>query len=305
MGAFIVLICITALCLWLWKRQKIFLLIWIYYGITLLPVLGIIQVGAQAAADRYTYLPSLGPFLLTGFGISLFCEKTLMPINREILKRLYALMILLLLFVPLSIVTINQIKIWEDSLTLWNAELRTYPDSFMAYRGRGVAYLNRGILQQSIRDFSKAIELNPFYSNAYHERGAAYLMLDNFDAAIKDLNKAIELGLESESLYVDRRLAYLSAIKYYSNVLASHPDNIESYMNRGTSFAMIGQSYRALEDFNSAISLNPKSSQAYYNRGLVHKNLGNIQNAHEDFQQAARLGDKKAMKYLAEKGIRW
>jgi len=305
MGAFILMLCITAFCIWSWKKYKIFLAAWLYYIITLVPVLGIVQIGSQAAADRYTYLPSLGPFLLTGLAFSLLWEKTAIKIQSNIFKKLYMLILFLLLIAPLSITTITQIRIWKDSFTLWNIALKVSPDSYIAYRSRGLAYLNAGIFEKAIADSSKSIELNPFFGQAYHDRGKAFLMLDNFQEAIRDFNKAIELGLASEFLHIDRRLAYVSAIKYYSSVIESNPDEIESYINRGTSFAMIGQFNQALGDFNTAISLNPKFAIAYYNRGLVYRNLGNVQNALDDFQRAARLGDEKAQKYLADKGISW
>ena len=304
-GSLLFIVIITVFCVYSWRKGKhIWLTAWIYYVLTLLPVLRIIKSGAQAAADRYTYLPSLGPFLLAGIGFSLLWKKTKTTIQGVTLKK-YILIPSFLILVLLSVTTVNQIKIWKDSLTLWNTAIKLFPDSDMAYKNRGVAYLSLNNYRQAINDCNKAIQLNPYFANAYHTRGKSYLMSGNYEEASRNFNKAIELDPKSELFYFDRKLAYQLAIKDYSKAIKLNPEKIELYINRGSSFATIGQFDQALEDFNKAISLNSQLAIAYYNRGMVYRDLGNYQDAIENFQTAARLGDKQSQDYLKLKGIGW
>ena len=295
----------TVFCIYSWhKGKRIWLTVWVYYVLALFPVLGIVKIGAQAASDRYTYLPGLGPFILLGVGFSLFWEKTKITIQDTRLKK-YILIPLFLFLALLSLATVNQIKVWKDSLTLWNTVIKLFPDSYIAYKNRGIVYLNLDNFKQAIDDCNKAVELNSYYGKAYHTRGKAYLMLGNHEDALRNFNQAIALDPKSELFYFDRKLAYQLAIKDYSKAIKLNPGKIELYINRGSSFATIGQFDQALEDFNKAISLNSQLAIAYYNRGMVYRDLGKFQDATKDFQTAARLGDKQAQDYLKSKGIGW
>jgi Flp pilus assembly protein TadD len=339
MGALILLVCITVFCIWSWKKQKAFLVIWGYYVVSLLPVLGIIRVGSQMAADRYTYLPSLGPFLWTGLAAVFVC-KGLENRQKNIPKsiKLSLSFASIPIIIILTITTVNQIGLWKNPLTLWNHELKLFPHSVIGYlaRGlfyadsgqqqraiqdfdkalmiypdpdiyyaRGVAYGNLGKHQQAIDDFNKTIKLVPNSKEAYHNRAKAYLMLGNYQEAILNFNKAIELDPKSEEFYYDRRLAYQLAIEDYSEAIQKNPKKIEPYIYRGFSFFMIGQFDQALEDFNKVIYLNPDLSIGYYNRGLFYLNSDNRQAGIKDFQTAAHMGNKQAQGYLKSEGIGW
>lgn len=137
-GSLVLLLFITLLCIWSLKREKLFSAIWLYYLVTLIPVIGIVQVGSQAAADRYTYLPSLGPFLLAGLGVS--------AIFATYSSRCWiAIPPLILLACITTNKTITQIAVWKDSVTLWSHEIKLFPlTAELAYNSRGIAYKDLG-----------------------------------------------------------------------------------------------------------------------------------------------------------------
>jgi hypothetical protein len=151
--SFILLIVITTLCLWSVKRYKLFSAIWLYYLITLIPVIGIVQVGEQAAADRYTYLPSLGPFLLAGLGAGIVFEISS--------KKLYRTAIIATLVVLSGILvnkTVKQTAIWQDSITLWSYEIKLFPNRVpIAHINLGIAYGKQGQLDTAIKKFRIAL----------------------------------------------------------------------------------------------------------------------------------------------------
>lgn len=236
---------ITILCLWLIRKERLFMAIWLYYIATLAPVIGIIQVGIQASADRYTYLPSLGPFLITGIGV--------VAVLNRCAKKAIQFSIIVALFLSLSVLgirTVKQIYIWSNSITLWSHEIKLYPNaaaSYVAYNNRGKAYGALGNYNEAIKDYSKVIELNPLYADGYHVRGNIYLKLGNYQQAVGDYTFAIQLKT-----------------KYYK----------EAYSNRGIANYNIGDYQQAINDFNNAIMLDPQDKTAYDNREIVYQRIG-------------------------------
>jgi len=114
---------ITGGCVWLWKRGRIlFLIVWAYYLITLLPVVGIVQVGIQAAADRYTYLPSVSIFLVAGIAVAQLFAVLVRSKNIIITGGV----IVVLIFILFGLLTVKQIKIWQDSERFGNISSRVF-----------------------------------------------------------------------------------------------------------------------------------------------------------------------------------
>lgn len=293
--SFILLLLLASFCLWSLKRNRVHPAVWLYYFVTLIPVIGIVKVGQQAAADRYTYLPSIGPFLLAGLGIAALLEKY--PARRN---RLTIIAILLLTSSILGLKTVRQISIWKDSITLWSYEIRLFPDSGdTAYYNRGLAYDSIGKYNWAIHDYNKAIALNPDYAEAYNNRGIAYDSEGNYDRAIKDFNKAIALNPDNAKAYNNRGIAYYNkgqydrAIQDHNQSIALKPDFADAYNNRGTDYASKGQDEKAIQDYDKAIALNPDLAKAYNNRGLTYYNKGQYDRAISDLQKACNMGYEK------------
>lgn len=244
--------------IWLLRKSKIFLAILFYYAITLLPVIGLIQAGEQAAADRYTYLPSLSPFLLIGLGIGYLFE-------RYSEKRYGILIVITSLFLLSGMLinrTLTQITIWHDSITLWSHEIKIFPNAVdKAYFNLGAAYNSIGDYSKSINSYDIGIKLNQYDAKAYFNRGFAYDKLRNYQLAIKDYSTAIDL----DPLYVD------------------------AFNNRGTISNNLGYKQPAIADLNRAIEIHPQYAMAYYNLGLVYSQLGNNELSSIYYKKAADL----------------
>jgi hypothetical protein len=173
------------------KKQKIWLSVWFSYCVTLAPVLGIIQVGGQAMADRYTYLPSVGPFLLIGIGVAWAWGKIETSWKRGLIATAAFMM-----FLSLSSITIQQIGRWKSDVDLWQYVIeREGHNVLFAYFKRGQAFAIRGQYEKAIEDYDTVISLNSEeYSKAYIERGFTHLKAGRADLAIADLKKACSLG---------------------------------------------------------------------------------------------------------------
>jgi tetratricopeptide (TPR) repeat protein len=338
-GALILLISCAAACIWTWKRQKVLSVASVYYVVALLPVLGIIQAGEQAAADRYTYLPSLGPFLLLGLAFLWVKEKIYKKWKEKNLIRLLFSTFSMAILFALVVLTIKQEAVWRDSITLWSAHLNKYSTVYKAYKSRAEAYMKAGDYRKAVEDLKKSIVINPRYAASYGILGMAYERLDLSMQAIESYGKAIELKPQFSIAYYGRDRAFQKVLKKSEQVIMGNPGDAAAYINRGTAHALMKNFQEALEDFNRAIQLNPQITAVYYNRGLVYTHLGDYQRAITDFgtvlqqspgdgetyfrrgaalmesgeekkaerdlQTAARMGNRNAQSYLISKGIEW
>jgi protein O-mannosyl-transferase len=293
LSAFVLVIAITAACVVFVKRQKMWLSAWAYYVVTLIPVLGIVQVGGQAMADRYTYLPSLGPFLIVGSFVAWTSTKVQERWGSST-YRFFAGAVLLV-FAILSSVTIRQIRIWQDSITFWSYELEKVPDANIAYVNRGIAFMKLGQFDKAIKDYTEAISRKPSDYNAFYSRAAVLAKLNLVSQAIADYSAAIELKPSYYEAYNNRGILYEKmgqldeAMADFNTAISLNPSYFQSYANRGRAYDSAGQFDRALADFDRAITLNPYDSDAYYNRGLFFSRAGQLDRALADFDRAITL----------------
>ena len=181
---------ITVLCVVLAiKKRKVWLAAWGYYVVTLVPVLGIVQVGGQSMADRYTYLPSLGPFLVMGLGAAWLWEKA--PAQKKLgpFVKLFIGVAAACMVFFLSFATIEQTGVWKNSLSLWTYVIAKEPEVSLAYNNRGLTYDEMGRFDLAIEDFDRAIALAPSDHQAYSNRGMLYGKMGRFDKAIEDFEQ--------------------------------------------------------------------------------------------------------------------
>ncbi len=262
LGAILLVAGVTALCIVLAKKQKLYLSIWGYYVLTLLPVLGIVQVGGQYMADRYAYLPSIGPFLLMGLGLSWVLIKVHAVESRGAGSASIIAASFVLILGPATFLTYRQMGIWENSFTLWTHAIERAPEkAAVAYKNRGLYFFERGELDRAIEDDTEAIRLDPSYVHAYNNRGLAFVRAGRLDQAIADFNRAILLS----------------------------PAYFEALANRGLAFDEAGQPERAVADYTAAISQDPSDYRIYYFRGLSFEKMGSLDNAIADFDRVVAL----------------
>jgi tetratricopeptide (TPR) repeat protein len=134
---------------------------------------------------------------------------------------------------------------------------------------KGLDFSERGLLDESIREFSKVIQINPNSIEAYYNRALAYEKKEKFNQAITD----------------------------YSRVIESYPEYAQAYVGRGVNYAQKGEEGKALDDFNRAIQLDPKHFFAYYNRGLAYVNGGEYDQAIADFTKAIEINPNDSQVY--------
>jgi tetratricopeptide (TPR) repeat protein len=344
LGAVLLLIAVTISVIRTSKRFPYLTMGWLWFTGTLVPVIGIVQVGGQAMADRYTYIPLIGLFVMTAWGIPELLKKwqpTRFPTPRK--EALFASSALVLL--SLFIVTWTQTGYWRNDIALYDHSIKVAgpsdiinynrgaaygnlgnqkqaisdydrtieinPKYAKAYYNRGITYGKLGDHRQAISDYDRAIEIDPKFADAYNNRGIVYGELGNQRQAISDFDRAIEIDPDYEKAYYNRGVVYdllgnnRQAISDYDRAIEINPEYVEAYNNRGIAYAKLGDKRRAISDYDRAIEVNPKRAEAYYNRGITYAELGYDSKAVEDMKKAAKFDSEKAKKFLRSRGINW
>ena len=212
-------------------------------------------------------------------------------------------------FIPFSVHPKSQLKKRIHSLTelgsiqkpRWNEGRLWLPGSERKndaafYNNRGIDYRKEGKLDLAIKDFDKAIELNPDFAEAYNNRGVAYGINGQVDNAIADFNKAVGLNPTYADAYCNRGNTYLltgeidKAIKDYSRSIKHAPKDAVSYSNRGVAYLRKGEVEKTIEDTSKAIELDERFSKAYYNRAEAWLRLKEWNEAKADLTTAKKLG---------------
>ncbi len=338
LGAVLLLTAVTVTVILEAKRFPYLATGWLWFAGTLVPVLGIVQVGSQALADRYTYVPLIGLFIMAAWGVPELLKNW--RYRKEVLAAMSAL-----IFTCLLILTYTQAGYWRTSLELYDHALKVTTNNDTIHNNRGDAYCRLGNLRQAIPDFDKAVEINPQYADAFYNRGVTHGKLGNHKQAIEDFDRAIEVGPERPEPYYNRGFAYgelgdfRKAIENYDRAIEINSKNAEAYNSRGVAYGKLGDQRQAIsdygkaieinpgfakafnnrgfaydslgnhkqaiEDYNRAIEINPDSVKAYYNRAVAYGELGNNGQAVEDMKTAARLNSEDAKNILRSHGINW
>ena len=298
------LIAITAVCVVLARKHKFWLAAWGCYVITLLPVLGIVQVGRQAMADRYMYLPGVGPFLILGLLSAWALAKVDSLVRWKQLGRFLAAAFAALFFIFMSYLTVKQIGVWKNDIDLWNYVIEKEPEAYLAYYIRSFTLKGKGQLDKAMADSDKAIALNPSYWPSYQNRAKIFERMGLSDKAMADYDRAIALNPSNSGMYYDRGVLFEKmgqlgrAAADYGRVVALDPLHYQAYYNLGVLSLKEGANDEALTSLTRAIAANPKYERAYVSRGALYSLLGQTEKALDDLNNAVLLNEKDAVAHF-------
>lgn len=277
---------------------------WFWYVITLLPVIGIIQVGKHAMADRFTYLPLIGTGMILAWGLPLLLRG--MHGRKKIL--LPAAIAVMSLWVVL---TWQQCGYWENSIKLFNRALRVTKNNYLAHNNLGLALFNEGKTDEAIAHYNKALSILPFMPDhilVYSNRGVAYAKTGRYQKALDDFNKAIDLKSDYEDAYSNRGIVYSAlgqhalALEDFNRAIQLKPDYADFYSNRGVVLTKLGRYQNAIDDFSKAMDVQPGYVDALYKRAVVYLQQGNREAGCLDAQKACEVGHCSILKSAQSQG---
>ena len=243
---------------------------WCWYLVMLLPVLGIVETGAQAHADRYTYLPQIGLYLMAAWGVANLTVKW--NDSRAILGAGAGLLVALLAFRAR-----DQVSCWKDSVALWrNAVECTGPNS-IAQNNLGSALLQQGRLDEALVHLRKAVEIEPSLADAHLSLGNALLKESLPDDAIAEYRRALDLRPDFVKAHINLGNALLEkglsdeAIGQYKMALEIDPDSADAHNNLGEALRRAGHLDDAIAQFRKALELRPGYPSAISNLALAQR----------------------------------
>ena len=266
-GATIILIAISAVAVMQLKRRPYLFSGWFWFIGTMIPVIGIVQVGIQSMADRYTYVPMIG---LTMALTWLFCEWFEKSPDPKLLSKFSSVTVL----TACAGLTFKQIGYWKNTETLFSHAVKATKDNYLAYNNLGFYLSNRGRMDEAIKNYRESVKIKPNYEEAHNNLGHALAekgfhneAIVEYELALKTKPDLIEahnnLGNAlSEAGRVD------DAIREYNYVLERKPDHVDANNNLGVALAMQGKLAEGIKHLEKALKINPNSASA-------HSNLGN------------------------------
>ena len=290
-GAGLFLVLTTALSLRIARRHPYITVGWLWYVGTLVPVIGLIQVGVQSMADRYTYIPLVGLFIMAAWGI-----PAIVP---EYRYRNTALSILAgLLLLVTSAFTWMQLGYWKNSVTLFSHATETMAGNYLAYNLLGNTFTKAGMLDEAASSFSETLGIFPDDKDALTGMGIVSAKQGNIEIAVRYFRKALDIKPEWAEAHSNLGFALLQqekdeeAISHFLEALRiapDNPDNAEIHFNLGTAFSLQGNIEKCTYHFTRAIQLKPDFVEAHYNLGVAFAKQGKWDRAIASFSMALQL----------------
>ena len=258
---------------------------WFWFFGTLVPVIGLIQVGAQSMADRYSYIPSLGIFII---GVWLFHRLTETWHYRNFVGGFAGGA----LFLVCVMLTRHQIGFWQNEVSVWQRAVAVTGNNYDAHNRLGSALLVQGNVAEAVREFQEASRLNPAFAEPWYSQGYIFISQGNFDKAIACYQKALEAQPDSIVAHmslgnlllragrVDEALLNLREAARLDPHLAAAEDSL------GQAFALKESWDEAIACYQKAIELQPDSAATWNDLGLAFSRAGRFEDALASFQKA-------------------
>lgn len=284
-------------------RKSPFLLVgWFWYLGTLIPVIGLVQVGSQAMADRYTYLPSIGVAIICAWSIDFFIK------NKKTGKKFLFPAVAGILII-LALLTWQQCGYWKNDLALFGHTLQVTKKNALAHNQMGLAFFEANRNKEALDHFDRAILLDHNQDSAYNNRGAVYLRSGNYQKALSDFNHAISINPSYIQAYNNRANLYAQtghhelAIEDLTKTIRLDPHYVNGYYNRGFLFAKLGRYQPALKDLDEAIHRKKDFSDAYNLKAAVCLNKKDMVSGCRDAKKACILGNCATMNAAQTRGL--
>jgi tetratricopeptide (TPR) repeat protein len=279
-------ISVTAFCLA--RRWPYVMVGWLWYLATLLPVIGLIQLAGYSHADRYTYVPLIGVFVLLVWGAHDVTQRWRYGGAARSVAGCAAIVLCL-------VVTRQQLGNWKDSETLYRHALAVTENNYLAHNNLGNTLDEKGQTDEAIRQFQEAIRAQPSYAEAYNNLGAVLDKQGQTDEAIRQFQEAIHVqpsyadAHNNLSAVLDKKGQIDEAIRQYQEALRLKPDYAEAHNNLGSALDKQGQTDEAIRQFQEALRLKPDYAEAHNNLGSALDKQGQTDEAIRQFQEALRL----------------
>jgi tetratricopeptide (TPR) repeat protein len=287
-GAGLLLLCISILVVRRARRYPYLVVGWLWYIGTLVPVIGLVQAGYQAMADRYTYIPLIGLYIIIAWGVA-----EIVP--RWPHRRLYFATLSTTLFLFLIVLTWKQVQYWKNSISLFEHTLEVTSDNWLYNNNLGIALDRAGHSDDAIKHYLEALRIKPDYAGAHYNLGIALGRKGLPDEAIKHYLEALRIKPDYAEAHnnlgiaLDRKGHSDEAIDHYLEALRIKPDYAEAHNNLGFALYRKGHSDEAIDHYLQALRIKPDYAKAHYNLGIALGRKGLPDEAIKHYLEALRI----------------
>jgi tetratricopeptide (TPR) repeat protein len=270
------------------KREILFGLLFFIFTIGLVLF---VPVGQAVVAERYTYVPYIGLFLIIGRAYYYIQQRRLRFFPS---RHYYSAGVLGFMMIFFAFTTYGRNAAWLGTSSLFSDVIRKDPGSGLAYNNRGNMRSEQGNFTGAMEDYDKAIELK--YKDAYNNRGILRNKLKDYTNAIRDFNEALNSNFEREKVYYNRGIArmnlgdYKGAEEDFGRAIAINPQYSNAYINRGfIRYEKLSDYKGSIADLNQAVALDPADPDVYYNRGNAKLRWGRWGEAVSDYDHVLQM----------------
>jgi tetratricopeptide (TPR) repeat protein len=241
---------------------------WFWFLVTLVPVIGLVQVGVQSMADRYSYIPLTGLFIMAAWGIPELTRG--LPYRRGILALLAGAVM-----TASTALTWRQLGYWKDDIALFRHTLQITAGNALIHNNLGVTLYKKGNLDAAIQEYRAALRIRPIYAQAHNNLGNVLVDKGDLDAAIQEYREALRLYPKYADAhnYLGNALfdkgGLDAAIQEYKEALDINPGYADAHNNLGNAFFDKGDLDVAIREFREALRINPKDEMARNNLRLA------------------------------------
>jgi tetratricopeptide (TPR) repeat protein len=323
----LILIIVSVAVIRLFRSRSFLFVGWFWYLFTLVPVIGLIQVGGQARADRYTYIPLIGVFIIGAWGIPIVFERW--RYGGAALKVAACVLVC-----ALTACARHQVHYWESDLALWKhaveatgdnyfartnlglvlidsgdfAEgiaqyteaLRINPDSAETHNALGSALFKQGKVDAAMKEYAMALRIRPGFAEAHSNRGVALAKRGDIEEAFSEFQKALEISPEDSKIQYNFGFTLANqgkleeAMSYYRKALTIRPDYADAHFQMGNALAGKGMLNEAVAEYTRALQIRPEYEDAHNNLGVILMRLDRYDEAAAHFKEALRINPKSA-----------
>lgn len=295
----VLLACISELVRRYRKEAPYLVTGWLWYLGTLVPVIGLVQVGGQSHADRYTYIPVIGLTIGIVWGIEKLVE------HRRRCRHIVNAFLFIAL-IALSINTQIYVRHWENGITLFKHALSVTPPNAKSHTNLGRALHDKGDFDEAIKHYNSAISIKPLDYRPYYNLGLICFERDEFEKSEEYFKSALQLKPDHVKSHYNfgclmlKQNKLMEAIASFSKALELDPDYIKAEVNLGIALASAGRDDLAMGHFSRALTLDPDNVDAHINLAVLLLKREDKNEAIRHLEVVLRINpyDKDAKQYL-------
>ncbi len=287
-GAALLVVAVTVLAVRRARKSPYLATGWFWYLATLVPVIGLVQVGSQSMADRYTYVPLIGLFIAVAWGVPEIVSRWRF---KEPFLGISAGAVLCALAVTASV----QLRHWRSDVALFSHAIEVTSGNWLAEMNLGVALDKLGRPEEAIAHYREAIRIRPDYAEAHYNLGVDMARKGRIDDAIAEYRRTLEIWPDypyahnNLGLALERQGKPDDAVAHYRAAIASLPTFALAYNNLGSALGSQGKFDEAMAQFLEAVRIAPNFVKAHYNMGILMARQGKNGEAAAHFREALRL----------------